>query len=337
MPFKLSSGRALRRTLRPSIFAFSTCVIISSLVAFSRKIRLSHRTRFPIKEILAFDEVGRSSNGDRFRAINGVGDLVNPDIPPIPGTTILSGSSASLSGPWILLVHNVTVNQPDQLYIYDSAMDRPRPLGTGAGVDGRGVVSPSGRLLAYTHAPLENRALYSLWIRDLNTGLSSQLTHVTPGAWDYAPTWSPDEKKVAFVRVDMALGRAQTSAKIVDLGSSETSCILPENEAALGVAFGRANDRVAILTTRGVEMLSFVSGTRNLIMPTSALGGWGWRLGGIAMSMFDDEKVVFAVFSRKSWRSELWCIPSDRIASPTSIYSIRDATIETPSFIQVDR
>lgn len=286
-------------------------------------------------ELLLFTEIGRSAAGDKLRTIDQKGRNVKTLIPLPEGTTIQSASCASVSGVWVVLVHNITRRMPDKLYLY-----RPGPRGlsalpTGDGFDGRAVISPSGKSIAYMHAPSEQPSAYALWVMDLATEQTRQTSRIPAGTWDLAPSWSPNEKDIAFIRISSTPRGAISRPMLLNLDHGETKELLDVTDGVSGVAFGGSATLLAILTRRGVELFDFVSGERQMIMPSSRLEGRGWRLGGIGMSK-ENKKVVFAVFDRKSWSSELWSISTTAASTARSIYKVHDATIETPSFVSIN-
>jgi hypothetical protein len=289
------------------------------------------RTSAP-SELLVFTELGRFAAGDRFQIIDRRGRTVKAPLPFPEGTTIQSASCASLSSTWVVLIHNIIKREPDKLYSYLPGTKTLSLLPTGEGFDGHAVISPSGRLVAYTHAPLDQPSAYALWVMDLGKQQSRQISRVPVGTWDSVPSWSPNEAGIAFIRISRTSKGAMSWPMLLDLDTNETKEILDAEEGVSGVAFGGSVSHLAILTKRGVELFDLVSAERRVIMPSSRLEGWGWRLGGIAMSK-EDKNVVVAVFDRKAWRSELWSISTDGKSSAQPIYEVRDATIETPSFV----
>ena len=73
--------------------------------------------------------------------------------------------------------------------------------------------SSDGTQLAY--ASDKGGQLMDIWVRDVKSGSSRQLTHIATSA--LAPTWSPDSKRIAFLDVDGIWGRATPS--VVDVAT----------------------------------------------------------------------------------------------------------------------
>jgi Tol biopolymer transport system component len=75
--------------------------------------------------------------------------------------------------------------------------------------------SPDGTQIAY--ASDKNGPMNDIWVRDIKSGASRQLTQLTTSA--LAPAWSPDGKRIAFLDVDGIWGRATPSVVDVATGA----------------------------------------------------------------------------------------------------------------------
>ena len=72
--------------------------------------------------------------------------------------------------------------------------------------------SPDGKKIAYAYGISDSRYVESLnfdeaiWIVNANGKGPHRVTQLTPGtSWDFGPQWSPDSKKLVFVRADLKL------------------------------------------------------------------------------------------------------------------------------------
>jgi Tol biopolymer transport system component len=122
------------------------------------------------------------------------------------------------------------------IYVLDiaGAAMSPRPaakpvnLTKDAAFDTDPAWSPDGTQIAY--ASDKNGPMNDIWIRDLKTGTSRQLTNLSSSA--LAPAWSHDGKRIAFLDVDGIWGAASPSVVDVATGAVtrlHTSVFAPGN------------------------------------------------------------------------------------------------------------
>lgn len=123
----------------------------------------------------------------------------------------------------------------DKVYLLPSRGGRPRQITQGDSEDSSPVFSPDGKSLAI----VSNRGVPEeshIWIVPLDGGAPRQLTDLPPGA-EKSPQWSPDGKKIYFVR--------STPSESPDLYVASTSDdsdahalthTLPQNFESTGIA-----------------------------------------------------------------------------------------------------
>ncbi len=75
----------------------------------------------------------------------------------------------------------------------------PRQISWGDGHDHSPVASPDGRYVAYIHQPLDDLNRTDLMLADLASGDEISLLSGTPSRHNYAPKWSADSKRIAFI------------------------------------------------------------------------------------------------------------------------------------------
>lgn len=92
---------------------------------------------------------------------------------------------------------------------------KPQNLTKDRFLDTEPAWSPDGKLLAWSTD--RGGQLLDLWIRDMSTGQSRQLTRTEGSAMGAA--WSPDGKRIAFLNVDGVWRRA--SVNVVDVATGE--------------------------------------------------------------------------------------------------------------------
>lgn len=88
----------------------------------------------------------------------------------------------------------------DEGWIYVSGEDGSNPTRLVEG--GTPAWSPDGRRIAYAAEPWVGAHQADLFILDLDTGESTQITET--GDHDYLPRWSPDGGRIVFLRCDVS-------------------------------------------------------------------------------------------------------------------------------------
>lgn len=142
---------------------------------------------------------------------------------------------------------------------------KPQNLTKDAAFDTDPAWSPDGTQLAYASdkaGPLNN-----LWIRDLKTGASRQLTAITTSA--LAPTWSPDGKRIAFLDVDGIWGRATPS--VVDVASGTVTKLHEPIFAPGNPTWSADGKRVAMAVLRPYSV-RFREGMNDILTFSSSAG-----------------------------------------------------------------
>src|SRR5262249_31129242 len=92
---------------------------------------------------------------------------------------------------------------------------KPQNITNDAALDTDPAWSPDGAALVYSSD--RNSEHLQLWIRDMRTGRSRQLTHLT--TQPQGATWSPDGRRIAFFDVDGMWRVAQVSVVDVATGA----------------------------------------------------------------------------------------------------------------------
>lgn len=125
--------------------------------------------------------------------------------------------------------------------------------------------SPDGHFLAWSTD--RGGRLLDIWIRDMSTGQSRQLTRLPTSAMGAA--WSPDGRKIAFLDVDGVWRRANVS--VVDVASGEVTRIHGSLFGPGNPSWSADGQRVAIAALTPYSG-RFREGT-NQILTISASGG----------------------------------------------------------------
>ena len=112
----------------------------------------------------------------------------------------------------------------------------PCGFDAGAGLRCVGVhtpaFSPDGKKIAFAYSLVDKRYADSfnvnqgIWIVDRDGTDARQLTQLTPGSsWDDEPQWSPDGKRLVFLRVDLA--KEKDALFTVDVDDGELVQVTP--------------------------------------------------------------------------------------------------------------
>jgi Tol biopolymer transport system component len=158
--------------------------------------------------------------GEKAFFANRTGDLGSwsPD-----GYTFLAGDMASNAAATAPVDRAQTASLPSRILAYESGGGRTRPLTDGSFEDVSPVWSPDGRRIAFARRFLDAPRWTpgrQLWLMDANGSRPVQLTDSTND--DHSSfAWSPDGKKLAFVRFNNLALTQPPSLWVITLDSGE--------------------------------------------------------------------------------------------------------------------
>jgi hypothetical protein len=285
-------------------------------------------------QVILFATIGNKPFLDYVYRICPDGSGVRAVFSPRRGHSYLYASGNSLRDKLIVTVHetNFTGEVADYLYVNHVSTGEWRRLITEAGYEGKGVMSPDGSKVVYTLAPEEKRASRRLWVTDLDTSRTRQLTSPQEGSWDGNPMWWPDGQGVAFLRSHYTTEGIFSNLLSVSLSGGEPTTLLGPDVPVAAFCYAPDGKRLAIWGKEGLELLDTSGEPRTLILPWSKLANYAYRGGGLAWSGIQDQ-IVLALFNKQSNQDELWTISSNG-EDLRRIYSHKDGRIILCSFIR---
>lgn len=146
---------------------------------------------------------------------------------------------------------------------------QPQNLTNDRYLDAEPAWSPDGRFLAWSTD--RGGQLLDLWIRDMSTGQSRQLTRTTGSAMGAA--WSPDGRQIAFLNVDGVWRRA--SVNVVDVATGAARQVHAPLFGPGNPTWSRDGQRVLVAALTPYSG-RFREGTNQILSIAAAGGDSAW-------------------------------------------------------------
>jgi dipeptidyl aminopeptidase/acylaminoacyl peptidase len=227
-----------------------------------------------------------------------------------------------MSGP-LAVVTRQTKNgvAKDQINLCERGGDRCEQIATEDGYKGFAVLSPDNRQVVFSLSPPEPYGRHRLWISDLETKKTQQLTKDTQAdnqSWDQYPLWRPDGKEIAFIRAtrDATARKIVTSLQHIPSSDGEPQPLLSTNEAIAGYCYSPDGSRLAAFTTRGLDLIDLPSGHTTTLLAWASIPDRIFRASGMVWFRLHNT-IAFALFNSKTSEYELWSVPTD--GGPASV------------------
>ena len=300
----------------------STCVYLANLLVVTAFGCSSHR---PAKDSEALLLTVYTGAGSKVYRVGADGKERKELFKATEGVNYVYVSGNSMSGPLVVVTRQTSNGVPDdQIKLCELEGGRCEQIATEDGYKGFGVLSPDGRQVVFSLSPPEPYGRHRLWISDLETRKTQQLTKDTPAdnqSWDSYPLWSADGKEIAFIRAtrDGSSGKVATSLHHIPSSGGEPKPLLSTNEAIAGYCYSPDGAQLAAFTSRGLDLIDLSSGNAKTLLTWNSIPNRLFRASG--MVWFPLHKTIaFALFNSQTNEYELWSVPAD--GRPASWFTI---------------
>jgi len=239
------------------------------------------------------------------------------------GVNYIFVSGNSTRGPLVVVKREHKNGIPeDQINLCELESDRCQPIAeTEHGYKGYGVLSPDNRQVVFSMSPPEPYGRHRLWVFELETRKTQQLTKDTPAdsqSWDSYPLWRPDGKEIAFIRAtrDASGGKIATSLQHIPASGGEPTPLLSTNEPIAGYCYSPDGSRLAAFTSRGLDLIDLSSGDRTTLLAWGSIPDRMFRASGMVWFPLRNT-IAFALHNDKTNEFELWSVPAN--GKPASV------------------
>ena len=235
---------------------------------------------------------------------------------PTAGVSYVSVSGNSRNGPLVVVTRETKNGVPeDQIKLCELAGDRCELITTEDGYKGNGVLSPDNRQVVFSVSPPQPYGRHRLWVSDLQTKKTQQLTKDTPAdnqSWDSYPLWRPDGKEIAFIRatLDVRSNKIATRLRHIPSSGGEPRPLLSTDEPVAGYCYSPDGSRLAAFTSRGLDLIDLPSGNTKTLLPWASIPDRIFRASGMIWFPLHNT-IVFALANDKMGEYELWSVPAD--------------------------
>ena len=249
------------------------------------------------------------------------------------GANYIYVSGNSKRGPLVVVKRETRNGKPeDQINLCEVGSNSCQPIAeTEHGYKGYGVLSPDSRQVVFTMSPPEPYGRHRLWIYNLETRETQQLTKDTPAdnqSWDSYPLWRPDGKEIAFIRAIRGASSIATSLQRVPASGGEPTPLLSTNEPIAGYCYSPDGLRLAAFTSRGLELIDLSSEDRTILLGWGSIPDRKFHASGIVWFRIHNT-IAFALHNDKTNEFELWSVPAD--GKPASVLYKQPASQMTVS------
>lgn len=284
------------------------------------------------KEVLLFSEIGNQFLQDSVSSIAPDGSNFNLLLPRQASRSFLYANGISTKTHLLVIAHEITSNQKveDHLFLYRPRTGELTRLVNQDGDVGFASLAPDDGRIAFEFVPAGQTFGSQLWLTDL-TGQTKALT-TSQDAQDRYPVWRPDGSEIWFLRVRFSSGEVNSSLMAVFPAGGDPRVVFGRAEQVGAVAFGPDNERFAIWTARGLEMVEAATLARTVILPSSSLPNYVLQAGSLAWSRKQD-LLALALVNTRTGASELWIVASDG-TNARPIYRVNNGRLYLGSFVE---
>ncbi len=292
----------------------STCLYIAHLLIVTAFGCSAHR---PEKDSEALLITAYTSAGSRVYKIGADGKDRKELFKSTEGVNYVYVSGNSTLGPLVVVTRQIKNGvAEDRIDLCELGGDRCQQIAADEdGYKGFAVLSPDNRQVVFSLSPPEPYGRHRLWISDLDTRKTRQLTKDTPAdhqSWDQYPLWRPDGKEIAFIRAtrDATAGKIVTSLQHISASGGEPKPLLTTNEAIAGYCYSPDGLRLAAFSTRGLDLIDLSSEHITTLLTWEAIPNRIFRASGMVWHPLSNT-IAFALFNSQTDQYELWSVPAD--------------------------
>lgn len=310
---------------------FVSCISAAIVICASVSCSLISSRDVPAEAIL-FSKIGNRPFDDSIFTIYPDGSGLRQFLKARRGRSYLSASGNSIRGPFAVVTNEIDLegNTNSKLYIYDPTRETWQHIETEGGIVGDGIISPDNVRVAFTLASKTNPKQYELRIVDLRTGDTKKFSE-QEGRWYSSLAWHPNGQTVFFLRLERTAQGVVTKLMSVSVAGGGIETILDEPVA--GFCFAPDGNRLAIWTTKGLEILRLPEAGRSLLLSSSNLQSkFESRAGGLSWAKTRDS-LAFVLFNKKTDEYELWTVATDG-TNVQSIHKQKGEKLIVSSFIR---
>ncbi len=287
------------------------------------------------QELILFSRIGDRVFSDHVMAISPDGSDIRSVFAPAQGRSFFFASANSLSGPAVVLVHELSADRHstvNHLWIYDTGARRRQRLLDMAGLESAGVLSPDNSkvIFSYSEVVQGHPLAGDLWLFDLESRKAKRLT-TGAGVRDDFPCWGPGDR-ILFIRMDRTVAGLLTHLMAISESGGTPQLVLGPEEGVAAVSCSPTASHVALWTRNGVEILHLANGVRTVLVPRDTAGKHRFLNGGIALSK-TGQRIAYALFNTQDKQHEIWTVMVDGTGAKP-IYATREGRLTVSSFVQ---
>lgn len=309
---------------------FASCISAAIIICASVSCSLIRSRNVPA-EVILFSKIGNRPFDDSIFTIYPDGSGLRQFLKARRGRSYLSASGHSIRGPFAVVTNeiDVTGNATSKLYIYDPTRETWQHIETEGGIVGDGIISPNNVRVAFTLFKT-NPKQYELRIVDLRTGDTKKFSE-EEGRWYSSLAWHPNGRSVFFLRLERTGQGVVTKLMSVSVAGGGIETILDEPVA--GFCFAPDGNRLAIWTTKGLEILRLPEVGRSVVLSSDNLQSkFESRAGGLSWSKTRDS-LAFVLFNKETGDYELWTVSTDG-TNVQSIHKQKGEKLIVSSFLR---
>jgi len=288
-------------------------------------------------EKILFVSIGNGPFKDQVHTIDTDGKNVRLFLSPVHKRSYMYASGNSLSGPFIILVHEETAlfqtKITNALYKWLPSKGAWQRLLNGNNTldDGEGRLSPDNSFVAFARSVHERPGQYELWLINCNTGENKKL-YSEERSWVSSLSWRRDGKRIAFIKYSHSAQGLVSTLMSISIDGTNPTTLLEHEEGVGGACYSPLGDQLAIWSKHGLEIMDVSGQKRTTILPwKDAKPLYLYRGGGIDWSR-RQSIITLALFNSETQQDELWTVSTDGSDSKV-IYKHNDGKLMSVSFI----
>jgi hypothetical protein len=256
-------------------------------------------------EVLLFAEIGASPFSDSLSIVktNGSHEYV---LSAGKTRSYLFVSARSIHGDAVVNMHELDRDRrvQDHLYVGTIGKENWKRLIQLDGIEAESAISPDGHNVVFSFAPRARPTQYELWVMDLVRRNARQLTKPSSSGRDTSPVWSPDGRKILFIRVERASLGYSARIMQVDSMSGTVSQLVDTDEIIIAGNYLHQGTEIVFVSAKGIEIFTLADHARRRIFSWGQVPPGAYIGGGLAASGTRDA-VVLPLFDSHQKKFEL--------------------------------